>query len=78
MFDCKQCGNCCRKLNRSGLYKELDRGDGVCKYLIENLCSVYDERPLLCRIDESYNEIFSEIYTKEEFYRLNEEACRNM
>ncbi len=75
MFDCKQCGNCCRHLDRSELYKELDRGDGICKYLSDNLCSIYDERPLLCRIDECYDAFFAELYTKEEYYRLNKEAC---
>jgi len=78
MFECKQCGNCCRHLDRSGLYKDLDRGDGVCRYLKDNLCSIYEDRPLLCRIEESYNEVFSEVYTKEEYYRLNKEACRNI
>lgn len=78
MFECKQCGNCCRHLDRSELYKDLDRGDGVCRYLKDNLCSIYEDRPLLCRIEESYNEVFSEVYMKEEYYRLNEEACRNI
>ncbi len=75
MFKCIQCGNCCRHLERSELYKDLDRGDGVCRYLSDNLCSIYEDRPLLCRSEESYNEYFSEIYTREEYYRLNEETC---
>lgn len=78
MFECKQCGNCCRHLDRSELYKDLDRGDGVCIHLRDNLCSIYDDRPLLCRIEESYNEVFSDVYTKEEYYRLNEKACRKL
>jgi Fe-S-cluster containining protein len=28
--------------------KELNRGDGVCKYLINNLCSIYEKRPYFC------------------------------
>ena len=75
MFDCKQCGKCCRHLKGSEVYKELDRGDGVCKYLSGNLCSIYDERPLICRVDECYDAVYSEIYTREEYYRLNKEAC---
>ena len=54
MFKCDKCGECCRHLNESDLYIELDRGDGVCKYLDGNLCSIYENRPLHCRIDESY------------------------
>ncbi|MCR5557073.1 MAG: YkgJ family cysteine cluster protein [Butyrivibrio sp.] len=74
-YACEKCGSCCRHLDRSELYKELDRGDGICKYLSNNLCTIYDKRPLLCRIDESYDAFFSEIYTKDEYYGLNKEAC---
>ena len=75
-FKCSQCGECCRHLDRSELYRDLDRGDGICRYLTGNLCSIYETRPLLCRVDESYEAFFSEIYTQDEYYRLNEEACR--
>ncbi len=78
MFKCSQCGECCRHLDRSELYRELDRGDGVCRYLSGNLCSIYENRPLLCRIDESYDKYFSEIYTRDEYYRLNEQACKSL
>lgn len=76
MFKCSQCGECCRHLDKSELYKDLDRGDGICRYLNGSLCSIYESRPLLCRIDESYYAYFSEIYTKDEYYRLNEQACK--
>ena len=76
MFKCSQCGECCRHLDRSELYRELDRGDGVCRYLRGNLCSIYANRPLLCRIDECYDTYFSEIYTRDEYYRLNEQGCK--
>ena len=76
MFECDRCGSCCRHLDRSELYKSLDRGDGICRYLSDNKCTIYDQRPLLCRVDEGYEKFFSEIYTKEEYYRLNKQACR--
>ena len=78
MFKCNKCGICCRNLDKSDLYKHLDRGDGVCKYLNKNLCSIYQERPLICRIDESYEAYFSEVYSKEEYYKLNYEACQKL
>ena len=46
MFKCDCCGNCCKNIAKSELYSDLDRGDGVCKYLIGNICSIYNERPL--------------------------------
>ena len=78
MFKCDCCGECCRNLDKSDLYKELNRGDGVCKFLMENLCSIYDNRPLLCRIDDSYDIDFKDRYTKEEYYKLNYEVCKKL
>lgn len=75
MFKCDCCGECCRKLNYSELYKDLDRGDGICKYLVENKCSIYESRPLICRIDESYDMFFSDLMSKEDFYKLNQNVC---
>ncbi len=75
MFQCDKCGACCRNVNLSPLYAELDRGDGVCRYLTGSLCSIYGERPLLCRVDESYQNFFVGRMSKEEYYRLNYEAC---
>lgn len=78
MFKCDCCGECCHNLDKSDLYKELNRGDGVCKFLMENLCSIYDNRPLLCRIDDSYDIYFKDRYTKEEYYKLNYEVCKKL
>lgn len=75
MFVCDKCGICCRHLQNSYLYKDLDRGDGVCKYLSGTLCSIYEKRPLLCRVDECYKLFFSQDMSQEEYYRLNYEAC---
>ena len=77
MFKCDQCGACCRHVNLSS-YQSLDRGDGECKYLDGNLCTIYEKRPLLCRVDESYMAFFRESMSKEEYYRLNYEACRKL
>lgn len=46
MFECDKCGECCRHLKDILIYAELDRGDGICRYLKGNLCSIYEERPL--------------------------------
>ena len=55
MFYCDRCGACCRNLRKSKLYAELDRGDGTCRYLAGNLCSIYENRPLLCRPLTEFN-----------------------
>lgn len=75
MFNCDKCGMCCRNLDKSKIYAELDSGNGVCKYLEGNLCSIYETRPLLCRVDDSYGAYFANIMSREEYERLNYEAC---
>ena len=75
MFECDSCGLCCMNIYKSEIYSELDRGDGVCKYLSGNLCSIYENRPLLCRIDECYELFFFVTMSLEEYYRLNIEEC---
>jgi len=78
MFKCNGCGECCRNLDKSDVYEELDRGDGTCRFLVEDQCSIYSERPMLCRVDESYWMYFKDKYTLEEYYNLNYEVCRKL
>lgn len=78
MFACDQCGECCRNLDKSPIYSELDSGDGTCLYLIGNLCSIYEKRPMLCRIDESYDLLFKDKMTRDEFYKLNQSYCTKL
>ena len=50
-FNCIQCAACCKT---AWLFDEsFDRGDGVCKHLRGNLCSIYESRPDWCRIDKN-------------------------
>ena len=78
MFQCDRCGCCCRNLHKSEIYAELDRGDGVCKYLLGNLCTIYERRPLFCRVDECYELFFSEDMIREDFYKLNMAECEKL
>ena len=50
---CERCGSCCKLVGQ--YVPELDRGDGVCRYLeVEPdgryACSIYSMRPEVCRI----------------------------
>jgi len=78
MFPCTKCGKCCKHLNLSSIYEDLDRGDGVCKYLRRNLCSIYEHRPLKCRIDDAYHAFFESELSLDEYYRLNIEMCKKL
>jgi len=51
-WQCKKCGTCCRIAGLA--MPEFDRGDGACKMLTEdNLCSIYDNRPNICRVKKN-------------------------
>ncbi len=78
MFKCDKCGECCRHLNMSEVYRDLHNGDGICKYLKGNICSIYDNRPLLCRVDEAYYKLFKDEIEYEQYLQLNYEACNKL
>lgn len=80
MFKCKRCGLCCKNVHLSPLYVELDRGDGICKFLDTNslLCLIYEHRPLICNVDLMYETYFADKMSKDEFYELNYEGCRTL
>lgn len=76
MFKCDKCGICCKSLAGNPVYAELDRGDGTCRYLKNNLCSIYDKRPLLCRVDEAYEKVFNGYMSEEDYYSKNYKMCK--
>lgn len=75
MFECDRCGECCRNLDMSPIYSELHDGDGICRHLKGNICSIYSERPLMCRVDESYDDIFKDKLSYSEYLQLNYRYC---
>lgn len=80
-FNCTRCGACCRHLEQFfGQYAELDRGDGVCRYYDagQKLCSIYESRPQKCRIDESYELLYKDAMSRQQYYSLTEEGCRKL
>lgn len=78
MFKCDKCGECCRQLNKSSIYDDLHDGGGVCRYLKNNLCSIYEKRPLLCRVDESYDAVFKDKLSYDEYIQLNYKFCNEI
>lgn len=77
-FPCNRCGACCRHVNKAKETQFLDRGDAVCQYYNENkkLCSIYHDRPDICRVDTQYKLNYSKHYSWNEFIALNSIACR--
>lgn len=79
-FPCTACGECCRRVSLSPLTEFLSRGDGVCEYLDEltNLCKIYNDRPLICRVEEYYKKYLVENVSWKVFVNLNIENCANI
>ncbi|MDR0944108.1 MAG: YkgJ family cysteine cluster protein [Ruminococcus sp.] len=40
-----------------------------------NLCTIYENRPLICNVDKMYRLYFSDTYTLSDFYEANHKAC---
>ena len=78
-FPCTACGACCRNLNHSPLYADLDRGDGICRHLDirTNLCRIYETRPKICRVAEMF-EAFNDRLTWQEYVDLNLQSCHEL
>lgn len=77
-FNCDACGECCRHIDRIPQLRAFDDGTGVCVHLKENLCDIYENRPEVCCVDVMYNKYYSTQYTKDEFYKINEQVCREL
>lgn len=80
--ECKpiSCGSCnaycCKQMGK--IVPEYDRGDGICKYLEDNKCSIYDERPFICDTVRIYNKYFKDKYTIEQWNEINRKACEEL
>lgn len=54
--------------------------DGVCIYLDKNtnLCTIYDNRPLICRVDDIYDAGYYNNLSRSEYYKMNHECCEEL
>ena len=74
---CDKCGICCklfRIFDLTSELKELDKGDGSCKYLKNNLCSIYSARPPMCNSEWVHTAIFPEL-NRTEYEKMLEHYC---
>lgn len=78
MFYCSRCGLCCKHIDKIPQLSEYHDGDGICRYLVDNKCSIYESRPDICNVDYVYKTFFSEIYSLQEFYELNYYVCNEL
>ena len=55
----------------------LNRGDGTCRHFDDNtkLCSIYQDRPLVCRVEEYYEKHLADLYKWNDFVKINLAIC---
>lgn len=77
-FPCTACGQCCRHVHLSQKTAYLDRGDGVCRHLDDDsdLCTIYENRPLICQIENYYHQHYAHLYDWDDFVTLNLDICQ--
>ena len=77
-FLCSKCGACCKNIAGLGL---PHNGDGVCTNLDQksNTCSIYEDRPEICRVDGIYEKYFKRLdVKKKDFYIYTTKACHDL
>jgi Fe-S-cluster containining protein len=79
-FPCNGCGKCCRRVAAAAETAWLDRGDGTCRHFGEadHRCTIYAERPLVCRVEEYYVQHLSSRLAWTDFVRINLEICSTL
>lgn len=79
-FPCTACGKCCQRVTLSEQTAYLDRGDGTCRHFDDttNLCLIYEERPLVCQVENYYKQYLSKDITWDNFVKLNLQICEQL
>lgn len=80
LFPCTACGQCCKNVYLSEQTNYLNRGDGTCRHFDDEtlLCNIYEQRPLICRIEEYHEKYLSHLYEWDGFVKMNLEVCEQL
>lgn len=68
------CSACCHYADLVPELQSFDIGDGTCKHLKDNKCSIYDSRPEICRTELMHKKTNPEM-SWEEYLKESEKAC---
>ena len=74
-FLCSQCGACCRSVGKTNakIYGLPIKKDGSCRNLVGNICSIYETRPDICRVDSMLTKKPGQ--TKKEYFIEQTKNC---
>ena len=79
-FPCTKCGLCCMRAGTVENFPlEVDH-NGVCsKYDKEKKeCTIYKDRPMVCRIDDHYDKYLSANVDRNYWYHYNAQMCNKL
>jgi Fe-S-cluster containining protein len=75
---CSKCGLCCKHAGQvTGFPEETDE-KGCCVHLKDNKCSIYENRPLICRVDDFYEVVKSKFENKDQYIAMNITVCNTL
>lgn len=79
-FPCFSCGKCCQRVSSNPQGKYLDRGDGTCRHFDDSTkhCKIYNDRPLICRVEAYYKAYLTHIYSWQEYVEMNLSVCHQL
>ncbi|MDD9156390.1 YkgJ family cysteine cluster protein [Aliivibrio sp. S4TY2] len=77
-FPCTGCGLCCQQIHNIAELQEFHSGDGICIYYQKQKCSIYENRPIVCRVDDAYDQMFKARFTIDEYYKENAKICNQL
>lgn len=75
---CKRCGHCCFTITQNPqLFDGMIDDHGGCLHFDHErrLCKVYERRPLMCRVDDLYDALYTGVCTRAEYYAAQAASC---
>lgn len=78
-FPCTKCGLCCKNIDKIPQLSHYHAGDGICFHYNDDVgCTIYANRPDVCRVDEGYQKFFSLLIKKQDYYIKNAQICNQI
>ena len=79
-FPCTKCGLCCMRAGTVENFPYKTDYNGVCeKYdLQKRECTIYEDRPIVCRIDDYYDKYLSANMDRNHWHHYNAQMCNKM
>ena len=76
---CTSCSICCYFASTVPNFPEPVDETGKCMHLKEDrTCAIYDTRPKICRVDDSFELVKHKFKSKDDYIKLTIDTCNKM